>query len=78
MSCDVRVSLNFHEIDTNSRKFYPENLVFQDNGFYTKFFYHKNLEPYSSSMLHCVWVYSIILQYVTGFVNVWEFGKEKT
>ena len=48
MSRDVSVSLNFHEIDTNSQKFYPENLFFQDKGFYTKFFYHKNLEPYGT------------------------------
>ena len=41
-----RVSLNFHEIDTNSQKFYPENLIFQGKGLYLKFFYHKNLEPY--------------------------------
>ena len=40
------MSLNFHKIDTNSQKFYPENLVFQDKGFYLKFFYHKSLEPY--------------------------------
>ena len=42
------VSLNFHRTDTNSWNFYPENLVFKDNKIYTKFFYHKNLEPYSS------------------------------
>ena len=35
-----------HKIDTNSQKFYPENLVVQDSGFYTKIFYHENLEPY--------------------------------
>ena len=45
ISCDVSLN-NFHEIDTNSRKFHPEN--FLDSGFYTKFFYHENLEPNSN------------------------------
>ena len=31
------VPLNFHEINTTARKFYPENLVFQDKGFIQKF-----------------------------------------
>ena len=41
-----RVYLNFHKIDTNSQKFYPENLVFLGLKVYTKIFYYKNLEPY--------------------------------
>ena len=46
-----RVYLNFHEINTNSWKFYPENLLFQVKWFYTKIFSYENLEPYGNYVL---------------------------
>ena len=46
-----RVYLNFHEINTNSWKFYPENLLFQVKWFYIKTFSYENLEPYGNYVL---------------------------
>ena len=46
------VYLNFHEIDNNSQKFYPENLTFYNKGFYKKIFYYENLEPYDTGGTH--------------------------
>ena len=46
-----RVYLNFHEIDTNSQSL-SQNLVFEDKGFYVKFLYYENLEPYGSLLCY--------------------------
>ena len=56
------MSLNFHEFNTNSQKFYPENLDFQDKGFYMKIFYDRNLEPFGiPNVLHCTM--TVLLEY---------------